>query len=198
MDLFNAIVRLFTQEKPMVSPLAQPTPSPTPDPFVEKGWVKGDDGTYRRPEDQPKPTNAPTPSPTPPQSRAKVRTGESDAFIEDVILPITRQYGIPDAIAAGQFAAEGRLGGLGASRNNYFNLGAYDHNLDNTFRYETPQDGVEAFARLLTEDKRYSPYFKEGRDALETLQDYASTYASNPKYVDLITGTPEWRNYYNK
>lgn len=156
------------------------------------------DNYIKQPIPSPSATPTPTLSPkkTPVKIGSKQRNAETDAFLENVALPITRQYGIPDPIVAGQFAAEGRLGGLGANRNNFFNLGAYDKNVSNAFRYKTPEEGVKGFAKLLTTDPRYASYFKPGRDPLEILNDYASTYASNPKYVQLITGTPEWKKYY--
>lgn len=139
----------------------------------------------------------------------------SPEFIPQVILPITRKYGIPDPVAAAQFAIEGRGKGLGASRNNFFNLGAIDTNPGNAYSYKTPQEGVEAYAKFLT-----APTWANGRqniaprffnDPLSTIkqieeQGYAgdkNTYKQRAKnnfdrYWKFAISTPEWKTYSQK
>lgn len=176
------------------------------------------------PTPTPTPTATPTPTPTPQVKGAstmrfkngKPASTQQDVmqFIETTVLPITREYGIPDAVAAGQFAAEGRLQGLGASRNNFFNLGAYDSNVDNAFDYKTPEDGVRAYADLIA--RKYPGVIGE-KDPVKAIQAVEKQgYAGDPKtwrqrkkeqdgvetpyrsYSDFVMNNPEWRQYYGQ
>lgn len=143
-----------------------------------------------------------------------------DEFLNSKVLPITRKYNIPDAVAAGMFAAEGRLKGLGASRNNYFNIGAFDSNLGNTYNYNSPEDGVDAYAKFISGQGSYaSPRHKilftdaygarnDPDKMLSLIQD--AGYAGDPKtyrkrakngfdsYADFIKSTPEYQKYRNE
>ena len=155
-----------------------------------------------KPQPQPSPSPSPSPQPMPDPNLimgryapSKERTADTDAFLADVVLPITREYSVPDALAAGQFAAEGRTAGLGASRNNFFNLGAFDKDLGNTFSYESPQEGIRAYARLLAEDPRYAPHATMSATPDIALDKIASTYASRPDYADWIKTLAEWQLY---
>ncbi len=132
-------------------------------------------------------------------------------FIEATILPITRQYGIPDGVAAGQFAAEGRLEGLGARRNNFYNINAIDSNPDAAYNYKDPQEGIKAYSELLTKNQRYKGAF-EGKLSTSEMLDAIERagYAGDPKtykkrasngfgsYSDFIENTPEYRHYSKK
>ena len=151
---------------------------------------------------QPTPTSMPMPTPTPtmpPMVKGNIqRTPESDAFLADRILPITNEYGLPQSLVGGQFGGEGRLGGQNAPINNYFNVGAYDERGGKGFSYPSVEEGVKAYAELLTQDPRYSEawtQYQKDQDISKLLMMIAPTYASNPDYTSLIQGTPEWRQY---
>lgn len=130
-------------------------------------------------------------------------------FIENTIFPITRKYEIPEPVAAGMFAAEGRLSGMGANRNNFYNIGAFDSDPNQANYFSTPEAGIEAFAKLLKEKKRYSKAFESRHDPVKMLEEIQNAgYAGDPKtyeqraknsfksYFDFITATPEFKKYY--
>lgn len=179
---------------------------------------KGKISIAKRSSGSKRPTVSPSPSPIPQsnQNAAAIfrtsknignagRPGTAD-FLESVVFPVTRQAGIPDAVAAGQFAAEGRMSGLGADRNNFFNLGAFDSNPNNAYSYQNPQAGVQAYADLLTGD-RFAPAL-QNEDPVAVLRAIQQLgYAGDPRtygrrsdsgyssYADFIMNTPEWRYY---
>lgn len=141
-----------------------------------------------------------------PQATAPANVAnEVKSFLETTVLPITRKYGIPDAVAAGMYAAEGRGKGLGARRNNFFNINAIDENPNAANAYETPEAGVEAFAKLLSE--KYAEALKQGSvdEILNAIE--GGNYAGNPQtyaeranngfssYAEFIRSTPEYRFY---
>ena len=163
-----------------------------------------------------------TPTPEPGQRGYTPATGpvleDVDKFIEGTVLPVTRKYGIPDAVAAAQFAAEGRnVGGLGSSRNNYFNLGAVDSNPDQAFGFDTPEAGVEAYAKFISGEgsypseehkKRFEKAYQYRNDPRKMLKEIENAgYAGDPKtysqraandfrsYADFAMSTPEWAKY---
>ena len=128
-------------------------------------------------------------------------------YLETTVLPITRKYNIPDAIAAGQFAAEGRGQHKYAQNpyNNPFNINAVDSNPNAAYRYATPEQGVEAYADLISNKYRQALETDDLVKALEYIQN--SGYAGDPQtyqqrsdngynsYVDFIMNTPEWKYY---
>lgn len=160
-----------------------------------------------------------TPSPTPDPS---VRIDPNVAgFLDKTIIPISRKYKAPDSIMAGMFGAEGRLSGMGANRNNYYNIAGYDSNPHAANYYDTPEKGVEAFARFITgqADNYPSPkikkqyqdafakYQKDG-DAESYMRSIENAgYAGDPKtyhkrsnsgfksYSDFVMNTPEYKRH---
>lgn len=143
-------------------------------------------------------------------------------FLEEVVFPVTRAYQIHDAAAAGQFAAEGRLDGVGASLNNHFNVGFTDSKADSgdystVPKYDTPKAGVEAYARFITgqaDDEMYANGVdgsKWGKIGKKQLQEIYKKYKNNPEqflkmispmysslgseYARRTMNTPEYRTY---
>lgn len=119
-------------------------------------------------------------------------------FLENTVFPITRKYNIPDAVAAGQFAAEGRLTGTGAERNNFFNVMAYDGKEDAMPGFDTPEQGVEKYARVLARDRRYSKAMRKSDPAEMIKAIKEAGYATRPDYAEFIMQTPEFKKYYRK
>lgn len=149
-------------------------------------------------------------TPTRTLSRAPIRPDividpETQEFIENTLFPVTDRYGIPRAVAAGQFAGEGRLKGLGASRNNYFNIMAYDGREGDMPGYATPEEGIEAYAKLMSGqykladgnfDTRYVPAYEMRNKPEEMIRKiHALGYATRPDYADFIMSTPEYKKY---
>lgn len=175
---------IFEREAKAAAPTSKTTPTPAKIKIKPQGEVKGASTVRLRKAPQAVP---------------------NQQFIEGTLLPITRKYNIPDAVAAGQFAAEGRMEGLGASRNNFFNLGAYDNNVNNAFGYDTPEAGIEAYAKLIAERYIEALTNQNPEEALAIIQSLG--YAGDPKtysdrasngydsYKDFIMNTPEFRYY---
>lgn len=166
-----------------------------------------------------RPPSSPTPTPVPGVNVAP----EIEDFIVNTILPITRKYGIPDSVAAGQFAREGRLKGAGAALNNYFNVGFTDSiansgNYSAVPRYETPQAGIEAYARFLTGQANPTMYAngedgsRSGKIGRLQLEQIAKKFRNDPQgylraigpmyssqgheYAPNVMDTPEFRRFY--
>jgi len=137
-----------------------------------------------------------------PSGRMESKSINPNSFDESVKL-IALESGIPESVIRGVAAAEtntgeGRTPTGYASRNNFFNIGAYDSNPDNAFSYPTALDGVRAFAKLLTTDPRYSGVVAAKGNPQKMVEEMKKAgYASNPNYVQLVTGTPEFRNNLN-
>jgi beta-N-acetylglucosaminidase len=112
-------------------------------------------------------------------------------------------------VIAGQFIQEGGLSSPGAQKNNFFNLGAYDQNPQDSFVYTTPQEGIEAYAKLISGkyelenigsgkfDTRYSKAYSERKNPIKMLSKIKEVgYASDPNYVQNIMNNEGWRTYY--
>lgn len=138
--------------------------------------------------------------------------------VEKVAPLIFKQYGIPMSVGWGMYAAEGRGKGLGAERNNFYNIAAFDSNPNAAFHYKTPAEGVEAYAKFITgkSDRYASPdhklKFQEAYKLRNNPQVYIKAieqagYAGDPKtygqranngfksYSDFVMATPEWKKY---
>lgn len=126
--------------------------------------------------------------------------------MEKQALPMFKESQVPAQVGMGMLAGEGRLGGWGAERNNYFNLGAYDNQEENMPSYPTAKEGVQRFIDLITGnfirkdtgevDDRYKPAF-ELRDNPEAMlrKIHELGYSTRPDYADFIMSTPEWSKY---
>lgn len=188
-----------------------PSPTPTPSPELRKSSVLAAE-TQRQ-------AITPTPTMIPPKSNPNARLDPNvQQFIENTIFPVTRKYEIPDPVAAGMFAAEGRLSGLGANRNNFYNIGAFDSNPNQATYFETPEQGIEAYAKFMKGEGNYaSPKHKESftnaynnrKNVVEMLRGIQEAgYAGDPKtykqraknnfnsYMEFIMATPEFQKYF--
>jgi hypothetical protein len=168
----------------------------------------------------PKPTITPYPSPTPiPGLGIPNKTEESDIFLDTVVIPMAERYGVHPAIAAGQFALEGRLAGIGAKRNNFFNIGNSDSKVAEALKtgdysklpkYDSPEAGTERYMDFITgnaEDSMYSngieqkKMFKrnwqKNRNNPELfLKNIGGIYASTgDEYYKSTMNTPEYKKY---
>lgn len=167
------------------------------------------------------PKLAPTPPATPTPMPGVRVDPEVGKFIDNTILPIGRKYKAPDAVMTGMFGAEGRLSGLGANRNNFYNIAAYDSDPNSANYYDTPEKGVEAFARFITgqadnydtpEHKKmyqdaFAQFQKDGDPAAYMLAVQNANYAGDPatyaqratndygSYSDFVINTPEYRRH---
>lgn len=113
------------------------------------------------PSATPTPTVAPRgPTPTPvPGIGIQGMTDYSNDFIDKVVVPVSKRYGVDPAIPAAQFAIEGRLNGVGASNNNFYNMGVTDSLVKEAKRtgdwskvpkYDSPEAGVERYMQFIS------------------------------------------------
>lgn len=115
------------------------------------------------------PTMTPRPSPT--------LAPDANEF-EKLALPILNKYEIPPAVAFGMREAEG--GNIGS--HNVYNLGAFDSNPQNAYDYDSPEAGVEAFARLIAENPRFKEaYAKRSEPEAMVEAIMQAGYAGDPK-----------------
>lgn len=148
---------------------------------------------------------------------------EVEDFLTLKAFPITRQYGIPDAVVAGQFAREGRFNGVGAQLNNFFNIGFTDSlansgNYGAVPRYASPEQGIEAYAKFITgqapttmyaNGEDGAPWGKIGKkqlqqiaqlyknDSIGWLKAIGPMYSSQgDQYAPNVMNTPEFRRFY--
>lgn len=108
----------------------------------------------------PLPTTTPYPSPTPiPGMGSGSMNADTNRFIETVILPMAQRYNVNPGIVTGQFANEGRLNGVGANRNNFYNIGVTDSMVAEAQRtgdwskvpqYSSPEAGVERYLQFIS------------------------------------------------
>jgi len=204
---------LSQKQQPLLSPTAKPgeplAPSPSPKPRL----LSPVDENYGKP--------TPVPIRYVGQAQAQqpqFRTLKDVQEFVQIAKPIFEQYGIPMQVAMGQFAAEGRLDGMGAKRNNFYNIGAFDSNPRAAMRYQTPEEGIEAYAKLLSGkytlqngrvENRYQPAYELRNDPAAMIRMIEQAgYAGDPKtygrranngfrsYSDFVMATPEWNAQY--
>lgn len=105
--------------------------------------------------------------------------------------------GFHPAPIASQMAAESARGTsrFAKERNNYFGIGAFDSDLDNTWRFNSPEESVNAYLDLFEKDPRYAKAYEQRGNPEAFVNAMAPTYASDPNYSRTIMNTPEWRRY---
>lgn len=117
------------------------------------------------------------------------------------VLPITRQYGIPDAVAAAQAAQESGYGtSQAAQANNYFGLMHWDPQTGkrSLHTFATPQQAATFYAQTVTSlvpnIQNMSPY-----QALQALQSgkqhYEGDNADPMQYVRDVSANPAWQAF---
>lgn len=112
-----------------------------------------------------------------------------------------RARGFHPAPIVSQMAAESERGKsrFARERNNLFGIGSFDNNLDNTWKFKSPEESIDAYLNLIETDKRYAKAYAKRNNPKEYIKAIkAAGYASDPNYVQTITNTPEWREMMNK
>lgn len=194
--------------------------------MAEKGMYRWSDDVYREGKE---PTPAPAKSWQPedgfelenrPELIEKQPTADPTTSVpastqnfEEIARPIFEEEGIPLSVGLGQYGAEGRDRGLGANRNNFYNINAVDSDPNKAFSYDSPEEGIRAYAKLLK--RRYKSAL-EKEDPAEMIREIEKLgYAGDPKtyaqrataanpatgkkyarYSDFVMDTPEFRKYY--
>lgn len=151
-------------------------------------------GAYER-DFKSKPKATPTPFVEQLQ-KVKQKPLQNKDFLTKEILPRTRKYNIPDALAASQWAVEsGRS--TSSDINNYFGLGPH-------IKYNSIDDNVRDYAltlkNILAAKGKKLENMKYPKKILLKLQegDRPRYEAHNPDpmtYVNTVMNTPEWRQY---
>lgn len=172
------------------------------------------------------PTMTPNPSPTPIQGlHSTTQNKDTDNFLSSVIYPLSKELGVHPSVSAGQYGMEGRLGGVGAERNNFYNLGITDQMVNskdytNAPKFDSPEEGVKAYLRYITGQATDSFYAngidgsKTGKLGKKQFQELYKKYKDNPEaflkaigptysssgdlYAQNVMNVPEYRDYLNK
>lgn len=217
----NTVAKAFPfTPKPEPQPMANapiPEPVPTPTPRGAEGTaaqILGEIilGALAQPP-QPTPTPTvppvapsipnpiPTPTPPPVYPDQQLRP-DIQQFLDERLLPITREQGIPDALAASQWAQEsGRA--TESPINNFYGLGgtkpiAYPDFETGIEAYATTVENILAAKGYTLEDFAQDPY-----GILMRLQEgerprYEGHNADPYAYTQNIMHTPEWRRYFGR
>lgn len=174
---------------------------------LELGQIKNDprnnDYTYKgvlgaqSPSPTPSPTMAPTSTSTPTPTQGIIPTSyPNQQYVEQTILPLTRKEGLPDELVAGQWAGEGRF--VNPENNNLFNL-MYGGKLH---KYQNIPNNIADYAltiKNIVKGKGKDINKMDALEILKTLQEGNTRFEGHNKdpkqYVDLITSTPEYKNY---
>lgn len=133
---------------------------------------------------------------------------ENIYYLVNNVLPLTRKYGIPDAVAAGQWAAEGRF--MRPSNNNYWNLmwrnspeedlrvWPYENIENNVRDYDLTLRNLASLGLGISQDQfgydKYAPdeiirAIQSGPQRFEMHSPYPT------EYIDLVLNTPEYRYF---
>ena len=153
------------------------------------------------------PTMTPTPTPvppsripTPPPKVQEALNPEYQQFLEQSVFPTTKEYDIPNAVSASQWAMEGgRV--MENAQNNLFGL----MQGGKLIQYPSVEANVRDYAltvQNILKDKGYNT--KEVQDAFKVLMalqegDKPRYEAHNPDpytYVENLINTPEFRSFY--
>jgi len=105
--------------------------------------------------------------------------------------------GFHPAPVVSQMASESKRGTspFAKERNNMFGVGAFDNDLDNTHRYGSPEESIDAYLELISTAPRYSKAYEQRQDPAKYIQAVKDAgYATDPNYVWTIMNTPEWRS----
>lgn len=190
------IVNHMTQRfAPTVTPnvTATPTRQPSPTPAPQQAVL----GAQTSPVVQPSPTGIEPTAGSMPQQIPGLAPQVSQNFLTTLsqILPVTRQYGIPDALVAGQAAQESGYMQHPAGQNNFFGMRGHSTPWAN---FQTPQEGATYYAQTITSlvpnIANLSP-----EQALVALQSGRQRYeGNNPNpmtYVNDIRQNPAWQAF---
>ncbi len=135
------------------------------------------------------PTNTPTPTPV-------ATSFPNQNYVEQTIFPLTRAQNLPDALVAGQWAAEGRF--VNPPNNNLFNL-MYNGQLHS---YQSLANHIADYAltiKNILQSKGYDMGKMTSDQILKALQEGKTRFEGhNPNptsYINLVTSTPEYQQY---
>lgn len=140
-----------------------------------------------------------------PQAIPGVKQEVSQAFtniLNNQILPVTRQYGIPDAVVAAQAAQESGYGTSPAAtqQNNYFGLMHFDPQSGqrSIHSFQSPQEAAKFYAQTVS-SLAGDMTGKSPLEVMQALQGGKSRYEGdnqNPmQYVYDVSHNPAWQAY---
>lgn len=128
----------------------------------------------------------------------------TDEFIkqfDEAVKAVSKKYNIPENIMRAMAALETQTGigrqplGYAKSRNNIYNIQAYDSNPDMARRYPSVMEGVTDFANLISRDPRYKKAYAVRNDPVKMIQEIKRAgYATDPNYVNKVMSTPEFKS----
>jgi len=141
-----------------------------------------------------------TPSPTPQPRGQVLGTTTGDVNFQkliEVAKAKAEAQGFHPAPIVSQMASESKRGKsrFARERNNMFGIGAFDNDLDNTHRYGSPEESIDAYLKLISTDPRYAKAYEQRQDPAKYIQAVKDAgYATDPNYVRTTMNTPEWRS----
>lgn len=106
---------------------------------------------------------------------------------------ISQKEDYPYQVLLAQAALESNRGrsDFAVYRNNFFGIGAYDHNPNQAFSYGSVEDGIYAYINLIR--SRYEDAYQVRHDPREmVMRIKRGGYATDPFYVWKITNMPEF------
>jgi len=138
------------------------------------------------------------PAQLPPAQVQGVANGDINfQHLIDVAKARAEAQGFHPAPIVSQMASESERGKsrFARERNNMFGIGAFDNNLDNTHRYGSPEESIDAYLKLISTDPRYAKAYEQRQDPVKYIQAIKDAgYATDPNYVRTTMNTPEWRS----
>ncbi len=120
-------------------------------------------------------------------------------FVNEQLLPLTRKYGIPDAVAAAQAAHESGYGSSMAGNNNYFGLKA--HSYAGFANFDSLEAAVKYYAETLAAlaGNNLETFKNNPMGLINAIQSGTSHYeGNNPdpmQYIYDTTNNPYWQAY---
>lgn len=137
--------------------------------------------------------------PTPPPKVQESLKPEYQKFLEDEIFPITRQYNIPDAVAASQWAMEGGRVTSNAQNNPWGLMSG-----GKILQYPSMEASTRDYALTIQNILKAKGYDVSNTDAFSVLlalqqgdkPRYEAHNEDQYQYVRNLVNTPEWRTYY--
>lgn len=145
-----------------------------------------------------------TPTPQIPTSIPGIAPDVSNnmlSLLNNHIFPVTRKYGIPDALVAGQFAQESGFGTKPTKTNNYFGLKSHHGGFA---QFDTPEAGAEYYAQTVTNNVPNFDQLKNDPQALlkaiqsQGTKNYEGDNGNPMQYVSDVSKNPAWQAFGQK
>lgn len=115
---------------------------------------------------------------------------------QSIAKTIAEEEDYPYAVLIGQAALETGRGRshFAMTRFNYFGIAAYDSNPNAAHSYSSVEEGIRAYISLIKTAPRYQRAWSQKHNPVAMVKAIkAAGYASDPLYVEKVTGMPEFQ-----